>query len=762
MKAKAKPQRNAAHRKEDKSKREFEELIDPYFVQGWNTKDYGIDSIVEITTTPDVFGNVDLESKCFFVQLKSTEKITKSKNYISFSLPVKKIIYWYSYNLPVLFVLYGIESKCFYQTWIDEILIAELDSQNNNWSAQKSITIKIPSQNRLESQNVKLLKDYVLKWKMPSRRKLEPGKYFQLKEQGNVFVEHYKLLTQGFNLHSVNEAIKNMETALDLSLYRIALTGPSRVGKSSLINGLLKKEVSPTGFFQTTGVPIQIIPGVEDKVTLYFNNEPDLHLPFSLDSIKEYASQDYNEDNKKEVRLISISVKNHELERGVSLFDIPGLDDPSDEILNYTWQTVKKVNAVIYVIDASPAQDGGYVFRNDYKKHINSFSQSQDKVFLVFNKIDKLSVDVLIKLKEKVINDLAKHGLTGIIGEKVFYLSAEKNSSCDGSDSVESLNEKLWDFILEENKSGIVKLSLINQELYNSTKSLLGILNTRLLDNKKREELQIAIVEVKRKTRTLEADTTERQKGLKKSLMNSIDIRNHSILLGLESILKKVEITDSLPGSREIKKYLLENLSQTIEKSNGEYLVQINQLKNYIDLWIEENLKQLREILKYNSENKQIDFTEVESFESPQIDYSSAWGMGFIGMAAAYIFAPAYVFAAGVIGFLGNLFTSAESRRAKQISKIMEKSRGDYDVAFSKIKKAYNEIFSEHIEFLNQYINQRLYYYFEDLEGQLSQLHKQDSPQQIQIFKEAVGRTEALQERLTEFDSELRSFHFSR
>src|SRR5260221_14164397 len=114
MKDNAKPQRNAAHRKEDKSKRAFEELIDPFFVPGWNARDYGIDSVVEITTKTDILGNADLESKCFLVQLKSTEKIVLSRNSISFSLPVKKIIYWYNYNLPVLFVLYDIKVKAFY------------------------------------------------------------------------------------------------------------------------------------------------------------------------------------------------------------------------------------------------------------------------------------------------------------------------------------------------------------------------------------------------------------------------------------------------------------------------------------------------------------------------------------------------------------------------------------------------------------------------------------------------------------------------
>jgi cell shape-determining protein MreC len=135
--------------------------------------------------------------------------------------------------------------------------------------------------------------------------------------------------------------------------------------------------------------------------------------------------------------------------------------------------------------------------------------------------------------------------------------------------------------------------------------------------------------------------------------------------------------------------------------------------------------------------------------------------MGFIGMAAAYIFAPAFVFGAGLLGFFGNLFTSAESRRAKQISKITDASRKKYESAFSKVKQVYNEIFDEHLSFLSQSINQKLHYYFQDLEHQLSGFENPTSLQ-IKQYKTALSEIEKLQTKLAEFDAELRSFHFSK
>lgn len=764
MKKKApalKPKRVSAHIKEDKSKREFEEIIQPFFVPGWSQRDYGIDSIVEITSNVDGEGSVELESKCFFVQLKSTDEIIVVNKMISYSVPVKKILYWYNYNLPVAFVLYNIPTNTFYYTWINDSLIADLDTTNPKWSSQKSTSIKIPLKNNFQKSTTDELKNYVAKWKVPMRRTLLPGQYFELKNRSLELLEKYKEITNPFNFSSTIEGIKNLEIDTDQSIYRIALTGLSRVGKSSLINAILKKKVSPTGFFQTTGVPIQIIPGNEEKINIYFHDKPTITLPFKLDSIKQYASQDFNEDNRERVKLVSVSVLNKNLDRGVSLFDIPGLDDPDDEILEYTWQTVRKANAIIYVIDATPAENGGFIFKNEYKKHITTFSQSQDKVFLVFNKVDSLSPDKLTLLKERVIRDLKKHNLFDSIGEKVFYLSAEKKTGSVAINSINELNDSLWKFILSENKFGIIKLSLVNQELFKDSRAFTQILRTRLIDDKKRKQLENSIREIKSKLPSLTATFTKQKANAQQLIFSSLDAKKYLLLNNLEKSLKKVPVGSELPNSVALKKFLVDGLYQTMESVNNEYVLQVNQLKELIDQWIKENLQQVAEILS-DGESKIVDFTEVETFEAPQIDLKSAWGMGFIGILAGLIIAvPGAAIIGGIIGFFGNLFTSAESRRAKRIGKIMEASSGKCELIFEKMKNAYAELISEHSISINTYVNKKLLYFFDDLQGQMSLLNSGIKPHETKLYDSAFEEIEKLQEELTDFDAELRSYHFN-
>ncbi|HEX9513814.1 MAG TPA: dynamin family protein [Puia sp.] len=753
--------RHRSHRNEDESKRAFEEVIEPFFVTGWTTKDYGIDGLVEITSHLDSAGHAVLESKCFLVQMKSVEQAKKAGGYISYSIPVDKIISWYDYNLPVLFALYDVGSKIFYYQWVDDLLLAALDKQKSNWKGQKTVAHRIALENVLDQNCHSTLKNYVFTWRRRSRRYLEPGKYFQLKDQAHSQVLSLKEISLKFSFQSIHKAVESIEIALDLALYRVALTGPSRVGKSSLINGLLGKTVSPTGFFQTTGVPIQVIPGSREEITVYYQDKKMDRLPFSLENIGQFASQDNNEDNKKGVRLVSIAVKNEQLERGICLFDIPGLDDPSDEVLSFTWQAVRTANAIIYVIDASPAQDGGYIFRNDYKKHIKEFGRAQDKVFLVFNKVDKLTDEVLGRLKEKVAADIVKHDLVDSVGNRVFFLSATDTRSVEGRDTVAVLNERLWEFILGENKAGLLKLRLINEELRKTLTSFEGLLKARLVDFEKCRQLTATIGFIRQKVPSLESDFRQRQTTIQKLLVDSVDSKSHDILAELEKLLKSFALNQSLPSGKDIRNLLLQKLNKTILEVNHEYLQQVNALKTYIDSWIEDNLQQLKEILHQPRETRHVQFTEIESFEMPQQDYTAAAGMGVIGMVLAYMVAPPYAITAGIVGFLASLFTSAESHRVKHIDKIMERSREKYVKEFSKIKDAYQEAFTQHLHYFVDYINQKLHYYFNDLEAQLAQIDGAGLPGDSRLFEEALEKVTVMRTAFYELDAELQSFDFS-
>lgn len=759
-----------SHRNEWKSKRNFEGLIEDlgmYMPFGWAIRNYGIDGQVEITRPIKDSDSFRPESKYFLLQLKSIEKLKVLKKHISFSVPVKKVVQWYSANLPVMFVLNDLPTKTFYSQWIDEKLINHLENTNPNWVNQEDITIKISIDDTFSNFTLDSIRDYVLSWKVPSRKLIEAGTYFELKDKCNSNLAAYCEISKPFSFDSVNNSLKALNSQIEQAIYRIAITGPSRVGKSSLINTLLRrKDISPTGIFQTTGVPIQILPGKEDLVRVTFRSGKAVSHKFSKDIIRSYASQTENEDNKKEVALIAIHLANRQLEQGVSFFDIPGLDDPDENIYNYTWSTVTKSNAILYLIDSSPFENGGYIFKSEYKKHILELGQSLDKIFLVFTKINALTGNKLQQLQDRVIQDLKKHNLYDKVSGKIYFISAEESLNVrlkkkNGTDTVLKLEDDIWAYLLKENKVGLVNLNFVNREIISSTKDFEGILNARLFDNVKRKKLIDAIEKVKGKIPDLSKLYYGREREIRKGISISIENRKHNLLSELETYLNSFAVNTELPDKKSLQNYLTQGGHKTLQQTNIEYAHQVNLLKEMIDNWIEDNLKQVREIISGNSEQKIVDFSEVEKFETPTVDLSTSFGVGLFTGIIGFIINPPAAILAGIVGFFGNLVLSAAERRAKRISKIMEGARKCYNEQFKKIDSAYMDLVKEHSKLIIDYANNKVNFFFTDLQKQMKKLSNPVSETETKQYQNAFKEIETLRKNIQRVDSEINSWYSS-
>lgn len=756
-----------SHRNEWKSKRNFEEAIESlglYMPFGWAIRDYGIDGQVEITRPLSGDDTYTPESKFFLVQLKSAERTKVTKKNIHYSLPVKKIIQWYSANLPVMFALNDLAGGEIYTLWIDDNLISWLDGTNENWVNQKEITVRIPIANRFSDYTLNNLREYVLNWKAPIRKIILPGLFFDLKERCHGNLSRLSEFNSPFRFDSIANSSSILLNQLEGSIYRIAVTGLSRVGKSTLINALLKRDdISPVGFFQTTGVPIQILPGKVDEVKIVFKDGKSTQHPFSTDLIEQYASQNLNEDNNKGVSLVVVYLANRQLEHGISFYDIPGLDDPDDSVFDYTWSTVSKSNAILYVLDASPAENGGFIFKSDYKRHILELGQKLDKIFLVFNKVNALSPDNLKLLQDRVVRDLKKLNLYDKVADKIYYISAKESlevraSKGNGIDTVKQLEDDIWRYLLHENKIGVANLLVVGNGILRAAKDFEDILKVRLLDNSKREELQSAISAVKKRIPDLNTSYHAEEAKIRAGLQQSIENKKNQIILNLETYLKSFKINQNLPDKKFIKNYLSQNVHVTLESLNQEYAHQLNLLKEMIDNWIEQNLKTVREIIGGNVGKKNIDISEVENFEPPEIDLSSSFGVGLLLGIVGFFINPPMALAAGISGFFGNLFLSAGDRRAKRIVRIVDESRRRYNNLFPEVNKAYSELLYEHSTAIIGYANKKLTAFFEDIDVQIAKLNSPISAKDKVEYEKAFDKLQKLREDVISFKKEIDSY----
>jgi hypothetical protein len=312
---------SASNIKEKISRNSLELQISP-----WNcvpidgAKDHGYDYTVEIVSKAGL-EDYTPEGRFFMVQLKSQSKLVKRDNFVvPHPIETKKIQQWYrsSTQIPFLYVVNDLSDGRFYYQWIDELFVSALERDNPFWTSKEKITVKVPFQNIIEKGENPTIRDYVYNHRYTAPTVLEPGVFFDLKEKiaGSIF--KYGQLVGDSPFDSVKKDVERLNVELRNAAYRIAITGLSRVGKSSLINKLLKRDdISPTDVWQTTGVPIVILPGRKERVRINFQNKPSELYPYSADIIKQYATREFNEENHKKVKDVCVFISSSQLERGV-------------------------------------------------------------------------------------------------------------------------------------------------------------------------------------------------------------------------------------------------------------------------------------------------------------------------------------------------------------------------------------------------------------------------------------------------------------
>lgn len=744
--------RSNSHVNEDFSKRKLAERIEPW-VLSWIEKDYGFDAMVQIVSAIDGSKDLKIERNSFYLQLKATEKIKLSGDEITYSLPVKKVQQWIGHNVPVLFVLYDVPGDIFYMQWMDTHLLDSIEHANSSWSSQKSIAIKMPQTNVLDTKALDALNNTVINFRRPTITWIEPGRFFSLKDQCNASLIEYRGIAQRFAFVSMNKQLESLGIDIEKSIYRIAVTGLSRVGKSSLINALLKKEICPIGFYQTTAVPIEIVPGSKEQLTITFLDGTKKALILNNAAIESYASQDHNPDNNKKVARVTISIHNRNLQRGISVFDVPGLDDSNEDIVDYTLETVQKVNAILYVIDASPAEHGGYIFKREYKNHLLSFRQNIEKIFLVFNKADTLSTDKLDSLKERVVKDLKKLDLYESIADKIYFTTTATDKRYGGLDSITTLENDIWSYIVNENRGGISRLALLNKAIGQSIQDFHGLLKARMIDADKRIQLKVVIEKVKARIPELANEIKGKLNAVDKSIQGLLSEKKEALLMAFELYLEQQPL-NNFPSKAGVKQFILQHLNQSMEAANIEYAQGMNQIKHYADNWIEDNLQQIRHILSTGAANRVIEFNELEQFESPSIDVSSSIGAGIIGWLFGILVVPEVALLAGITTFFANFLMSQEQKKAASILKTIRNCRDVCDKSYSKLTQQYHELAREQISHIGKYLDEKLKLYFEDLDIQMQQLPNISSAEK-KLYQQAFTDMETLNNKLLKFDIEI-------
>lgn len=766
MKKQKLPIRSSSQKKEDISKRKFEELIEPWVVCAWEQKDYGIDATVEIHKAIDDSNDSHPTSKRFLVQLKATDIMDVNKKQFSYSVDVEKINYWYNSNLPVLFAVYHIPSKTMFYKWINDSndLINYFEKKSPGWALKKSISIPVNTKCILNQDSSNDIEQVVFNWKIPAKKIITPGNYFILKEDTVNKIDQLEKIAAQYKFPSVAASLKELKDLSEQAIYRIAITGPSRVGKSTLINSLLQYEISPVDMFQTTGVPINFLPGRDERLHIIKDDDSIISDKLSEKNIRKYASQQENKDNQKQVKLVSVFLHNKALERGVAFYDIPGLDDPNDEIRNLTWMTAMRSNAVIYMIDASPFRNHGFIFRSDFRKSLADLGGQLDKVFLVLNKVDDLHPGQLPLLRSKIEEELKRFGLFEKINKRIFYLSAHKKRTNpkDKPDLVVDLESEIWEYLLKENKVGLVKMDKIIVETGNVVNNFKSLINARLLDNEQRQKIGGLMDSITLKIPEFSAEINSDKKLISQTIHGLLLSRKNSIYDQLQKYLQAIPDNQSLPSTNYMKEVLRHNINQTINSTNIDYLNHVTNLKAKMDNWISVNITAVQKAISENQPTKYVNINNIERIEFKNIeDVSNSVGMGFFTGALGLLIAPPAALLLGLGAFIMSWFLSKTERRERGINKIMISCKAKCDEDIAIIEQAYNELLEDNLKQMRTYADTHLKTYFQDLTNQLQKLDIALPPSDLEKMKKSFIEIDKLSENLKKVKGKIEDSYFS-
>lgn len=134
----------------------------------------------------------------------------------------------------------------------------------------------------------------------------------------------------------------------------IPILGMQGMGKSTLINGLLKANILPNDADETTCVPVEIIYGEKEYGEVIFKNQQPVVKVFSREDLNLYVDNNENPANKKQVERIKLFRKAEILKNGLVLVDLPGVGSITAENERTTKRYIENVSTAVFVIPTVP------------------------------------------------------------------------------------------------------------------------------------------------------------------------------------------------------------------------------------------------------------------------------------------------------------------------------------------------------------------------------------------------------------------------
>lgn len=566
-----------------------------------------------------------------------------------------------------------------------------LISENPSRAAHAKINIGVADFTTFTKAKIKDIREFVYHWQRFSLPVLAAGTYFKFKDGLKKLVSETIQEVGKLGIDVNLDVFREIDSSINRAIYTVAIVGPTKAGKSTIINSLVSRNVSPINIRPTTGIPTNIVPGEEERAEILFQDDRILTGAADSSFLNDYVSIDLNRGNKKGVKMVTVWVKSSQMEKGLSFCDFPGLDDADVIIEKTVAAALQFANAIIYVIDAS-GNEKGFKFPKQYRDDLLSL-QNKDRIFLVVNKIDSFSGNeqLLEEYKTFLNEELEYLDLKKFLPQPPIFMQAKKSyderlSGINSRDEMTLLEEEVWNHLLSSSKSGLHNLlniiSQVNQEANRSIRTI----QTRLVDGERQKELSDRLAQTERELLEIKYFEQDQREEIRRWLFEILESEKRYLIANYRSHLSRYGLNQTLPNYRAIQTFLTTQFSQAAPEIFEQLENEITRLNNELNNWVNNRLQSVEVTIDTYSRQE---FTNSDAYKKllhPIANiFSESYGKhvptNMLGNILYHIFNSIETLG----DWLWRIFTDAQTVRSRRINSIMSKLNVCYDDIFNKM-----------------------------------------------------------------------------
>ncbi|HEX5154014.1 MAG TPA: dynamin family protein [Parafilimonas sp.] len=397
-----------------------------------------------------------------------------------------------------------------------------------------------------------------------------------------------KNIIDGYTDDSIMRELNALETKLKEQRFYIVVVGLFKRGKSTLINALLGKDITPVSVTPLTAIVSVIDYDAMPSVKIHFINGETLQT--NIANIEEYVTEDKNPENIKQVSYVRI-LDDAPFLKNVSMVDTPGIGSSYEHNTEATLAFIPRIDAALFILSADIP-----VSKTDIEL-LKMLYKTAPQIIYVFNKADLLNEDDLQKITEHNKIVIAKELQISKDAIQLLIVSARQKN-------IQALKSKLSSFSKAE-KTSLVKTSSLNQFNLLRSKAILQI-------QLKRDAFLMPLNELQTKQSQLHASI---------QLMNEQKDEFESIINGKVKLLQQTiheSVNDASKKLRDevyVKIYTLveNNLSaeentMALQRLNDLILNKFNGLKTE---WEQKSKEHFKNLLSQYSQRSQSFLNEL-------------------------------------------------------------------------------------------------------------------------------------------------------